>query len=75
MGNWPFFYRPDWVTGHPVERVDETLLADLSNRLNVAAIDCDVEQVGMSGKVVVPQPVMNGLKVPDPLPGFDINGD
>ena len=66
---------PDRLAGHPVERIDEPLLTDLHERLDVAPIDRDIQQVGVRGEVVIPQSMVDRLEVPDPLAGLDIDRD
>ena len=69
------FDGPDGLARHPVERVDETLLAHLRDGLDGAAVDGHVQQVGVGREVVVPQAVMDGLEVPHALPGLDVHRD
>ena len=70
-----FLDRPDRVAGDPVEQIGEALLADLSQRADAAPLDGDVDQVGMGGKVPVPEAMVHRLEVPDALAGFDVDGD
>ena len=69
----PLLDRPDRVTGHAIKRVDEALFADLYQRLDITAIHSNVHQVRRSWKIVIPQAVVYGLEVPNPLPGFHLN--
>ena len=71
----PLLDRPDRLAGDAVEHVGERLLARLRNRLDLASVDGDVEQVAGGGEVVVPEAVMHGLEVPDPLAGLGIDRD
>ncbi len=71
----PLLDRPHRLAGHAVEDVHEGLLAGLGDRLDVAPVDPDVEQVAGGRKVVVPEAVVHRLEVPDPLSGLDVDGD
>ena len=53
-----------------VEDVRERLLADLHDGLDPPAVDGDVAKDWSGRKIVVPQTVVNGLEVPDPLAGL-----
>ena len=67
--------RPDRLAGHAVEHVGEALLADDRDRLDVAAVHGDVDQVRRRREVVVPDPVMHRLKVPDAFAGPGVETD
>ena len=71
----PLLDRPDRLARDPVEHVGERLLARLRDRPDLAAVDGDVEQVAGGGEVVVPQPVVDRLEVPDPLAGLGVDAD
>ena len=71
-GHGPLLDRPDRLAGHAIEREDEPLLGDLRDRLDSLAVDGDVEQVRRGRQVVVPQPVVHELVVPDALAGLDV---
>ena len=66
---------PDRLAGGAVEDVGETLLADLRERLDRPAVDLDVDESRRGREVVVPDPVVDRLEVPDPLPGLGVDGD
>ena len=67
-----FLDRPDRFARHAVEHIGEPLLAHLRDRFDIPAIDRDVDQRRRRRKVVVPQPVVHHLKMPDPLTGGGI---
>ena len=71
----PFLDRPDRLAGDAVEGIDEALLADLGNGLDVTPVDRDVHQIWMGREVVVPEPVVNSLEVPQALAGLDVDGN
>ena len=71
----PLLDGPDRLAGDAVEDVGEGLLARLRDRLDLAAVDRDVEQVAGGGEVVVPEAVVHGLEVPDALPGLGVDRD
>ena len=67
--------RPHFFPGHPIEDVGERLLRYLRQRLDLAAVHRDVDELRRGRKVVVPQPVMDGLEVPHPLAGVGVEAD
>ena len=71
----PFFNRPDRCAGFAIQDEEERLLGWLGQRLDAAAVQRHVEQDGRAREVVVPQAVMDGLVVPLPLAGLDIERD
>ena len=71
----PLFYGPDRLAGHPVEHIGERLLARLGDRLDLASVDGDVDQIACRRKVVVPEPVMDRLEMPDALAGLGVDAD
>ena len=68
----PLLDRPYRLTGDTVEDVRERLLADDRDRLDLATVNPDVYEVGSRRKVIIPQPVMNRLEVPDALAGLRV---
>ena len=74
-GHGPLLDRPDRFARHAVEDVGEGLLARLRDGLDLAAVDGDVQQVAGGREVVVPQAVVHGLEVPDPLAGLGVDAD
>ena len=68
----PLVNGPQRLAGLPIEDVDESLLADLRHRLDAPAVTHHIDQVRRGGKVVVPESVVHGLEVPDPLPGSGV---
>src|SRR5689334_725479 len=62
-----FLDRPYRGTGDTVERIHEALLGHLRDRLDPATVHHDVQQVRASGRIPIPQSVMNQLEVPHPL--------
>ena len=71
----PLLDWPDGLARHAVEREDEALLRHLRHRVDSAAVDGDVEQIRRGRRVVVPQPVMHELVVPDAFTGLGIEAD
>ena len=67
--------RPYRLAGDAVEDVGERLLAGLRQGLDLASVDGDVEQVGRGREVVVPQPVVHRLEVPDALARLAVDAD
>jgi hypothetical protein len=62
------------LPGRPIEHVDERLLRDLRDYPDAPTIDRDVRENRRCREVVVPDAVMDGLEMPDTLPGLDIKG-
>jgi hypothetical protein len=69
-GDWGtgFFVGPNRLVCHTVENIAEPLLAHLCDSLDILSVHPDVNQVGCRRQVVVPQPVVDHLKVPDAPP-------
>ena len=67
--------RPDRLARGAVEDVGEAGLRDLGNGFDQLAVDHDVEQVRGRGDVVVPDPVADGLEVPDALARLRVDAD
>jgi hypothetical protein len=65
----PFLDRPHRLAGDAVENIDEGLLGHLRDRLDALSADADIDQIGRGRRVVIPQPVMHELIVPDLLAG------
>ena len=66
---------PDRLAGHPVEDVDEAGLRGSGDRVDLPAVHVDGEQGGRGRQVVVPEAVLHGLEVPDPLAGAGVEAD
>ena len=75
-----------WLTGastigqtcsprRPVEHVGHRDLRDHRNRLDLLAVDRDVDQVRRRGQIVVPDAVVDRLEVPDDLAVAGIEAD
>ena len=65
----PFFDGPQRLAGHAIEHVEETGLARHRHGIDSFSLMLDRDQLGRRRVVVVPQIMMNGLEVPQPLPG------
>src|SRR5262249_20775964 len=57
------------LAGEPVQYEDETRFGDLRHCGDVHTVPADGDQIGLSGKIPVPQVMMDGLKVPNPFTG------
>ena len=66
---------PDRLAGHPVEDVDETGLRRGRDGVDLPAVHVDGQQRRGGGQVVVPEAVLHGLEVPDPLAGAGVEAD
>ena len=66
---------PDRLAGHPVEDVDEAGLRGGGDRVDLLAVHVDGQQGGRRRQVVVPEAVLHGLEVPDPLAGARVEAD
>src|SRR5262249_48328254 len=66
--------RPNRITGHAIERVEQSLLRGLCNRFDGASIDRDIDQHWSAWYVEVPDAVMDQLIMPFALAGFQIDG-
>ena len=72
----PLLDRPHRFAGDAVEHVDEGLLGHLRHRLDRACPSTVMSiRLGAAGGVVVPQPVMDELVVPDLLAGRRVEAD
>ena len=58
---------PQWLTCHPIEDVQETKLSGLRHHVHILSIVLDGEQFRRDRKIIIPQIVMDQLKVPQPL--------
>ena len=67
--------RPDGFSGGPVEHVGHRDLRDDRHRLDLPAVDRDVDEVRGRGQVVVPDAVMDRLEVPDDLARAGVEAD
>src|SRR5262249_34308419 len=75
LRNGSLLDRPHRSAGHAVEHVDESLLAHLGDEFDDGAVYSDVDQIWRRGRVIVPEPVVHHLKVPDPLTGTGVEAD
>src|SRR5262249_31493264 len=64
------FDGPDGLASPSIEDVSKRLLADLNHRSNAATVDGNVPKNGVRREVVVPEPVVDRLKMPHTLSGF-----
>src|SRR5262245_9917018 len=63
--NGPLLDRPKGSAGHPVENEAERLLGHLGYRLDLLAVLPYIQQDRAARQIVVPEPVMHELVVPD----------
>ena len=63
----PLFDRPQRLTGHAVEHVEEARLAGVRDRVDAPPVVPDGDELRRRHVVQVPQVVMDRLKVPEPL--------
>src|SRR6266850_56858 len=63
------FDRPDRPARHAIERVDEADLRYLRDRLDLPSVDGDIEKNGSCRQIVIPDVVVDRLKVPDTFAG------
>src|SRR5450432_2708345 len=59
--------RPHRLAGDAIEHIDKSLLCYLRHRLDRLSRHGDIDQVECGRRIVIPQPVMNELIVPDLL--------
>src|ERR1051326_68396 len=71
----PFLDRPNRLTGHAVEYVEEGLLGGLRDRLDGLSIDSDVDEHRRTRDVHVPDAVVDKLVVPFALTRLQVDGD
>ena len=71
----PLLDRPDRLSCRPVEDIGESLLRDLDQRLDLAAVHHEVHQVRRGGQVIVPDAVMHHLEMPDPFARLGVQTD
>ena len=74
-GHRHFVDRPHGVARLAVEDVDKALFSGLCHRFDLFAVYGDVHQYGCRGRIVVPQPVVDELVVPDALAGGCLQTD
>ena len=70
-----FLDGPNGFAGRPVEHIGEALLRYLGDRLDLAAVDVDVDEVWMYRKIVVPQTMMDRLEMPHSFARLDVDGN
>ena len=70
-----FYDGPDWFAAGAVEHEDKALFGNLCEGLDAFAVDSNVREGGRGWRVVIPDVVMGGLKVPDAFAGFGIEAD
>ena len=69
LRNSDLIYGPYRRTCAAIKHKCQSLLGDLRNRGNLSALHRDIEKNGRRRRVVIPDRMMNGLKMPDPLTG------
>jgi hypothetical protein len=67
--------RPDRLARRAIEHVREGLLRHDGDRLDRPAVHHEINEQRRRRRVVVPQPVMHELEVPDPLSRLGIEAD
>ena len=63
----PLLDRPQRLAGQALEHVEESGLAGLRHDVDGAPVVADGQQLGRGREVVVPEIVVDGLEVPEPL--------
>lgn len=59
-----FFNTENRLACYPIENIHESCLAHLRQSRNLLSVFYDIDQSRRGGKIVVPNVMMNGLKVP-----------
>ena len=75
LRNRALFDRPYGVAGHAVEHERHVLLGQQGDRLDRPAVNRDVVQDGRSRRIVIPQAMMDDLKMPDSFAGPCVQAD
>ena len=75
LRNGTLFDRPQRTAGVALQHEQESMLARLRHDVDIAAVVPDRQQLRRGRQVVVPQVVMHGLEVPDPLAGLRVERD
>src|SRR5262249_50431239 len=70
--NGALFDRPNRFAGLPIEDPHESLFADLGYHVDVAALVANGQQLGRGGGVVVPDIMVDHLKMPQAFAGAGI---
>ena len=71
----PLLDRPDGFAGHPIEDVSKALFRKLRDRFDRSAVHRDVGEYRRCAEVIIPEPMVNGLEVPDTFPGSRVEAD
>ena len=74
-GTRAFFDGPDRLSGHAIEDEDQAHLGRHDDRGDLLARDLDVDKGRGRGEIVVPESVVDRLKMPDALAGHRIQAD
>ena len=75
MRHRAFFNGPDWVTGFTIKDERHTLFCRLDRNWGFLAINGYVGENRDIRQVIIPDRVVNGLKMPDPLACFDVESN
>src|SRR5688572_23229290 len=60
---------PEWFTPRTLEHVGEARLTEQRHTIDWPAVARHTEQHGSRGRIIIPQPVMYGLEMPDAFAG------
>src|SRR5262245_6839148 len=74
-GNGTFLNRPDRLPCYAIKYENESFFRNLRDSFNVFAVDRDVAENGRSRQIVVPEVVMNSLKMPDSLARLSLDAN
>ena len=75
LRNRALFNRPQRLSRHAIEHVQECLLGRLRDRLDDLSVASDVHQDRRAGDVVIPDAVVHQLVVPLALAGLQVDRD
>ena len=71
-GHGPLFDGPERLAGDAVEDIQEAELGGLRDHVHRLAVVAYGEQLGAGGEVVIPEIVVDGLKMPEAFAGARI---
>ena len=69
------FHRKERLAGNAVKQVEPALLAGLRDGVDLLAVAVDGDQGRRGGEVAIPDVMLDGLEVPQALPGARVEGD
>jgi hypothetical protein len=75
LGTGSLFDGPYRLARDAIEDIAEALLAHLGDSLHRLSVHANINQIGCRWEVIVPQPVMGHLKVPNAMAGPRIEAD